>query len=75
MGAKRWLLGGTVPGVKRQPLKKLEPDAPAVLRLIDRWRGEAMKAGQTIGRVVLAYEAGRDGFWLARWLIARGIEA
>ena len=22
-----------------------------------------------------AYEAGRDGFWLARWLVARGIEA
>src|SRR5207248_1799586 len=26
-------------------------------------------------RIALAYEAGRDGFWLARWLIARGIEA
>ncbi len=25
--------------------------------------------------IALAYEAGRDGFWLARWLIARGIEA
>ena len=33
-----------------------------------------MKAGRTITRVVLAYEAGRDGFWLARWLRARGIE-
>jgi transposase len=75
MGAKSWLVAGTVPGVERQPLKKLEPDAFAVLRLIERWRGEAIKAGQTIGRVVLGYEAGRDGFWLARWLIARGIEA
>ena len=26
-------------------------------------------------RIALAYEAGRDAFWLARWLIARGIEA
>jgi transposase len=75
MGAKSWLVTGTVPGVERQPLKRLEPDAFAVLRLIERWRGEAIKAGQTIGRVVLGYEAGRDGFWLARWLIARGIEA
>ena len=33
-----------------------------------------MEAGQTIARIVVAYEAGRDGFWLARWLIARGIE-
>jgi transposase len=23
----------------------------------------------------VAYEAGRDGFWLARWLRGRGIEA
>lgn len=25
-------------------------------------------------RIVVAFEAGRDGFWLARWLRARGIE-
>lgn len=24
--------------------------------------------------MVVAFEAGRDGFWLARWLIARGSE-
>jgi transposase len=56
-------------------LKKLEPDATALLRLIERWRNEAMRAGRPIGRIALAYEAGRDGFWLARWLITRGIEA
>src|SRR5204862_5626425 len=28
-----------------------------------------------ITRIAVAYEAGRDGFWLARWLRARGIEA
>ena len=44
MGANSWLVAGTVPGVKRQPLKKLEPDAPALLRLIERWCGEAIKA-------------------------------
>ena len=33
-----------------------------------------MKAGRTIERIALAFEAGRDGFWLARWLQARGIE-
>jgi transposase len=26
-------------------------------------------------RIAVAYEAGRDGFWLARWLRAQGIEA
>jgi transposase len=27
-----------------------------------------------ITRIALAFEAGRDGFWLARWLSARGVE-
>ena len=74
MGAAKWLVCGTVPGVARQPLKKLDADAPALLRLIERWRGEAERCGRRIARVVVAYEAGRDGFWLARWLMARGIE-
>src|SRR6185437_16666579 len=26
-------------------------------------------------RIAVAYEAGRDGFWLARWLQGRGVEA
>jgi len=74
LSQKSWLVATIIPGVERQQMKKLEPDAAAVLGLIEHWRGEAIKAGQTIRRVVLAYEAGRDGFWLARWLIARGIE-
>jgi transposase len=75
MSKSSWLVSGAVPGVERQPLKKLEPDATALLRLIERWRTEAVRAGRPISRITLAYEAGRDGFWLARWLIARGIEA
>lgn len=75
MSQSRWLVAGLVPGIDRRPLKKLEPDAPALLRLLEGWREEATKAGRPIARIVLAYEAGRDGFWLARWLRARGIEA
>src|SRR4051812_43515763 len=40
-----------------------------------RWRAEATQKGRTITRIVVAFEAGRDGFWLARWLRARNIEA
>jgi len=64
-----------VPGVERQPLKKLKTDEHALLALLERWRGEAMRSGNAITRIVVAYEAGRDGFWLARWLRAQGIEA
>jgi transposase len=75
MSAKSWLVGGLLPGVERRPEKKLAADPEALLRLLRRWREEAERSGKTIERIVLAYEIGRDGFWLARWLRARGIEA
>jgi transposase len=53
----------------------MEPNEFELADLLERWRQEAVAAGRTVRRVVLAYEAGRDGFWLARWLRARGIEA
>ena len=75
MSASTWLVAGIVPGVERQPLKKLEPDEHALLALLQRWRGEAERSGRTITSIAVAYEAGRDGFWLARWLLSQGIEA
>ena len=69
-----WLVGGVVPGLAREPLKKLAADPEALLALLYRWRDEATAAGRPIARLCVAYEAGRDGFWLARWLRARGIE-
>jgi transposase len=70
-----WLVSAMVPGVDRHPLKKLAPDEQALLKLLHRWRSEAVQAGHPISRVVVAYEAGRDGFWLARWLQKRDVEA
>src|SRR3954454_935258 len=75
MSRSTWLVAGLLPGVDRRPLKKLEPDENGLMRLLESWRDEALRAGRTVARVVVAYEAGRDGFWLARWLRARGIDA
>ena len=75
MSRSTWLVASIVPGINRQPLKKLAADETALLQLLYRWRDEATKAGRTIDRIAVAYEAGRDGFWLARWLRGRGIEA
>jgi len=69
-----WLIAGVVPGVARQPLKKLAPDAAELLRLLHRWRDEAVRSGATIERIAVAYEAGRDGICMARWLLAHEIE-
>src|ERR1700740_3489580 len=45
-----------------------------------KWCGAARKqesrqAEREVKRIVVTLAAGRDGFWLARWLRARGIEA
>jgi transposase len=75
MSQSSWLVAAVIPGVERQPFKKLDPDEEALLKLLHRWRNEASRAGREIKRIVVAYEAGRDGFWLARWLRTRDVEA
>jgi transposase len=75
MSQSKWLVAAVVPGIKRQPLKKLDADQESLLKLLQRWRKEAEENGHPIKRVVVAYEAGRDGFWLARWLRMHGVEA
>src|SRR6266550_1530639 len=74
LSLNKWLVAGLVPGLEKQPLKNLDPNEETLLGLINRWRNEGIKGGGKISRMVVAFEAGRDGFWLARWLMARGIE-
>jgi len=69
MSLSSWLVAGIVPGVERQPLKKLEVDESTLLKLLIRWQEEAKKSGHSIERIAVAFEAG------ARWLRARDIEA
>src|SRR4051794_28302997 len=74
LSASSWLMGAQVPSVLRQCRHKLAPSAEALLEHLGRLRQRAERAGRRVSRVVVAYEAGRDGFWLARWLMAHGIE-
>src|SRR5207249_595723 len=74
LSGKSWQAGAVVPGVARRPRRRLEPrDMTGLLKAIDRWTAAAAAAGRAVGRVALTYEAGRDGFWIARDLLARGI--
>src|SRR5437667_12136923 len=65
MSQSSCLVAGMLPGIERQPCKKLEPSPERLLAVLHRWRDEAVRAGRTITRVTVAFEAGRDGFWLA----------
>ena len=75
MSQSSWLVAGIVPGVQRHPLKKIPVDEGGLLQLFHRWREEAARSGRPVSRIVVAFEAGRDGFWLARWLRTRDVES
>src|ERR1017187_9286766 len=75
LSGKSWEMGAVLPGVARRPRRHLSPrDMAGLLTQLERWKAESQRAGRTVLRVVLAYEAGRDGFWIARYLQAKGIE-
>ena len=74
MSGTCWLALAIVPGVDRRPLHKLPVDENALFKQLEIWCREARKVGKLVQRMVVAFEAGRDGFWLARWLRARGVE-
>jgi transposase len=66
MSQLSWVVAGILPGIEREPLKKLAVDEGELLKLLNRWRQESEKARCRIERIAVAFEAGRDGFWLAR---------
>src|SRR5215469_1381816 len=75
LSSKSWVLAAQVPGLQKTKAKRtIEPDKLALRSAIDGYRARAAAAGHTVERVVATYEAGWSGFWLARWLTARGVE-
>src|SRR6266446_931112 len=64
MSQSSWLVAGMLPGIERQPRKKLEPSAERLLGLLHRWRDEAVKAGRQITRIALALRS-----WSRRLLV------
>lgn len=75
LSSKSWVLAAQVPGLPQTKAKRtIEPDKRALQAAIEGYRARAVAAGHTVDRVVATYEAGWSGFWLARWLIAQGVD-
>jgi transposase len=75
LSGKSWEVGAIAPCLSRRPRRRLQPrDMSGLVTQLERWRSEVLKAGGTVRRVVVTYEAGRDGFWIARYLRSREIE-
>lgn len=72
LASKKWLLGFSD---GRPQIRKLELKAGDLNALSSAIAAAKRKFGLTDNsRVLSCYEAGRDGFWLHRWLVAQGIE-
>src|SRR5262252_8889989 len=72
---KSWVLAAQVPGLPQTKAQRtIEPNKKALLAAIDGYRARAAAVGYVADRVIVTYEAGWSGFWLARWLVAQGIE-
>ena len=70
-----WLLAIQVPGRDNPSLHPIGGgDADGLMAKLDAARKRVAKVSGQMPKVILCYEAGYDGFWLARLLEQRGIE-
>jgi transposase len=74
LGKKEWKLGLAVAGGRLSRYTLEGGDAEGALRLIAKARAKLERQLDRPVRVVSCYEAGYDGFWLHRWLVAHGID-
>ena len=73
---KSWVVGVRTPDTERIELHTIPAaDAGALTGLLDRARGAVERRRGVRPRVLCAYEAGYEGFWLARRLARHRIEA
>src|ERR1700724_3307459 len=72
LSLSNWLVAGLIPGVSREPLKKLEPNPEDLLKLLHPWRHALIKAAGPITRIAVASEPGGETSWLLRWVRERG---
>ena len=70
-----WLAAIQAPGGEKVSRHKLAAGAAAeLLELVGRQRAVAERRTGRAVRTMSCYEAGRDGFWLHRLLVANGVE-
>jgi transposase len=70
-----WLLAIQFPGRDNPSLHPIRGgDTGGLMAKLDAARDRLTKVSGQVPKVVLCYEAGYDGFWLARFLKQRGIE-
>jgi len=73
LSKSKWQLGVMLPGAEKMSRYQIEGGNLAALSgVLARVREKAERQGKPV-RVLSCYEAGLDGHWLHRWLIANGV--
>ena len=65
MSQSSWLVAGMLPGIERQPRKKLEPSPERLLGLLHRWQDEAGPAARSRGLRLPSKPAATASGWRA----------
>src|SRR3954470_9456762 len=74
VSGRSWVVAAQVPGLRQKSAKQqLAPRADALMAAVEGYKRRAAAAGLAVERVIVAYESGGSGFWLARWLQQRGV--
>lgn len=75
LSKKSWLLAIQFPGRDNPSLHPIKGgDAEGLIAKLDGARQRLAKASGQVPKLTLCYEAGYDGFWLARFLELRGVD-
>jgi len=78
LSQRTWLIGYLLPGSEKvKTISVAGGDSEALINTLSTIRsmvGSRSSEGRSVGQVRVCFEAGYDGFWLARFLLDRGIE-
>src|SRR5208283_359562 len=61
LSSKKWVFAVQLPGSKKHTRQVVEPSGSALVEMIERLKARSLAAGRPILRMILTYEAGRDG--------------
>src|SRR5215207_6923760 len=66
ISGRSWVVAAQVPGLRQKGAKQqLAPRADALMAAVEGYKRRAVAAGMAVDRVIVAYESGGSGFWLA----------
>jgi transposase len=75
LSSRSWVVAVQIPGgLQKATKQQIAPQASALMAAIKGYQRRADLNGMAVDRVIVTYESGGDGFWLARWLQQHGIE-